>query len=171
MNGLIDDIGGWLVGLVVFSIVLLVANAFLRLWHRLTKGRRQILSFVLICHADDPSWKGQVASVGEQGVSLNIDDLIANTFASCKTVSVPDLVKDRRASRKSSMSLIPIGNRLTSEQDAIGVAVAASRASLSPSELSKSRAMVVQSATSGSRSYVVMIGNFPGNAPKLVRGD
>jgi hypothetical protein len=130
-------------------------------------------SFVRIdLSADDaPSWRGQGVSVGEQGVSLNIDDFIANAFAGCKTVSVPDLVNDRRASRKASMSLIPAGNRLTSEQDAIGVAVAASRASLSPSELSKSRGMVVQSATSGSRSYVVMIGNFPGNAPKLVRGD
>jgi hypothetical protein len=172
MNGLFNDIGEWLAGIVVLGAALLVINALLRLWHRLTKGRRQILSFVLICHADDASsWRGHGVPVGEGGVTLNIDDLLSNIFAGSKTVSVAELVKDRRASRESSMSLIPAGNRITSEQEAIGCAVAASRSSLSRSELSKSRAMVVQSVVSGRRSYVVMIGSFPGSAPRLVLGD
>lgn len=174
MNGLLEDIGGWFVGLVALGAVLLVGNVVLLLWHRLTKGRRQILSFVLVCHADDtPIWKGLVASAGES-VQLNIDDLISRVFSGSGTEAVSELIKDRRASRRSTMSVIAAGNRVDSKQDAIGYGVASSRSSLSPAELSKSKAIVVQSPTSGGqsyRSYVVMIGTFPGKAPKLVLGD
>ena len=170
MINFINQFWGWLIGLVVMGMLLLVVNAFLWLWHRLTKGRRQILSFVLICHADDaPSWKGN--GKANAGANLKVDDFIAMIFADSKTVSVADLVKDCQASRKSCMLLIPAGNRIESESEAIGVAAESSRASLSPSELSKSKAMVIQSATSGNRSYVVLIGNFPGKAPKLIFGD
>jgi hypothetical protein len=172
MKELLSDIGETIIGLVLLGVVLLVGNALLWTWHRITKGRRQILALILVCHADDAStWGGRVPSAGEQSMTLNIDDIITRVFSGSKTASAAELVKDRRASRKSFMSIVPSGKRVTSPEDAIGYAVAASRGTLSLSESAKAKALVVQSAASGSRSYIVLIGNFPGNAPRLVAGD
>lgn len=173
MHWILEEFGGWVIGLVATGIVILVGNAVLWVWHRITRGAEEIAAFYLVADsAVVPRWMGHgVSETSQGGLSIDVPRVLRFLFEGPGATLGAKLGEKLKATKTCALLVAPAGVAVNSAQEAMTLAVSAARASVPLDSLRKARAYAFESQNlRAGRAFVVIVGRMPGEPPQLELG-